>query len=213
MFSGIAARLAGLRARYGEPGREYHGQRHIDILLGLFAEVRPHLLAPDAVEAAIWYHDAIYVPMSADNEIESAALLRADLAGLADPGLIETAAALVLATRLHAIAPGLPPAVAADCAWFLDMDLSILGADAATFAWYDAAIRAEYAAVPEDVWLRCRRRTRRLRGRGCWGRSWRGSGCISRIISTPAAMRKRGPICGGQSGAEAGLRWRAVRRY
>jgi len=152
MFSGIAARLAGLRARYGEPKRAYHGQRHIDILLGLFAEVRPHLLAPDAVEAAIWYHDAIYVPMSADNEIESAALLRADLAGLADPGLIETAAALVLATRLHAIAPGLPPAVAADCAWFLDMDLSILGADVATFAWYDAAIRAEYAAVPEDVW-------------------------------------------------------------
>ena len=24
--------------------------------------------------------------------------------------------------------------------------------DAATFAWYDAAIRVEYAAVPEEVW-------------------------------------------------------------
>ena len=152
MFSGIAARLAGLRARYAEPGRAYHGQRHIDILLGLLAEIRPHLVAPDAVEAAIWYHDAIYVPMSADNEIESAALLRAELAGLADPVLIETAATLVLATRTHAIAPGLPPDVAADCAWFLDMDLSILGAYPDTFAWYDAAIRVEYAAVPEDVW-------------------------------------------------------------
>ncbi len=152
MFSGIDARLAGLRARYAEPGRAYHGQRHIDILLGLFGEIRGHLAAPDAVEAAIWYHDAVYVPMSTDNEIESAALLRADLAGLADPGLIETAAALVLATRFHAIAPGLPPDVAADSAWFLDMDLTILGADEATFAWYDAAIRLEYAAVAEDVW-------------------------------------------------------------
>ena len=152
MFGALEARLAGLRARYAETGRAYHGQRHIDILLGLFGEIRDRLVAPHAVEAAIWYHDAVYVPMSADNEIESAALLRADLAGLADPRLIETAAALILATRTHAVAPGLPPEVAADCAWFLDMDLSILGADAATFAWYDAAIRVEYAAVPEEVW-------------------------------------------------------------
>lgn len=152
MFGLLEARLAGLRARYAEPGRAYHGQRHIDILLGLFGEIRPHLIAPHAVEAAIWYHDAVYVPMSADNEIESAALLRSELAGLADPALIETAAALVLATRSHAVAPGMPPDIAADCAWFLDMDLSILGADGETFAWYDAAIRVEYAAVPEDVW-------------------------------------------------------------
>jgi predicted metal-dependent HD superfamily phosphohydrolase len=66
--------------------------------------------------------------------------------------LIETAAILVLATRIHAIPAGIDPAIAADCAWFLDMDLSILGADPATFAWYDAAIRVEYAAVPDAEW-------------------------------------------------------------
>lgn len=152
MFGAIAQRLAGLRARLADPGRAYHGQRHIDLLLALHAEIRDHLHAPDAVQLAIWYHDAIYVPMSSQNEIESAGLLRAEMAGLADPALIETAAVLVLATRTHEVPQGIAPALAADCAWFLDMDLSILGADAETFAWYDKAIRIEYAGVPEAEW-------------------------------------------------------------
>lgn len=156
MFAALASRLDAVRTRLAGPDRHYHGQRHIDLLLALHAEVRAHLAHPDAVELAIWYHDAIYVPLRPDNELESAALLRADLAGIADPALIERAAVLVLATRTHAVPPGLAPDLAADCAWFLDMDLSILGADHDTFAWYDAAIRREYAEVPDDVW-----RTRR----------------------------------------------------
>ena len=156
MFAAMAARLDGLRARYAEPGRAYHGQRHIDLLLGMFAEIRGFLAAPDAVELAIWYHDAIYVPLSSDNETASAALLRAEMAGLADPALLETAAVLVLATRAHAVPAGIALEVAADCAWFLDMDLAILGAEPDQFAWYDAAIRVEYAVVPEEEWPRRR---------------------------------------------------------
>jgi predicted metal-dependent HD superfamily phosphohydrolase len=156
MFAALAARLAGLRARYAAPGRHYHGQRHIGLLLALHADIHPALAVPDAVELAIWYHDAIYDPTRADNEAESAALLRADMAGLADPALVTRAATLILATQAHRIPPGLAPALAADCAHFLDMDLSILGADPETFAWYDAAIRREYAHIPEDQWRRRR---------------------------------------------------------
>lgn len=152
MFATITHRLSALRTRYADPARAYHGQRHIDLLLALHGEIRAHLHAADAVELAIWYHDAIYVALRPDNETASAALLRADLAGLADPHLIETAATLVLATRTHQVPAGISPALAADCAWFLDMDLAILGADPATFAWYDQAIRIEYAAVPEAEW-------------------------------------------------------------
>ena len=152
MFATVTHRLSALRARYADPSRAYHGQRHIDLLLTLHGEIRAHLHAPDAVELAIWYHDAIYVALRSDNETASAALLRSDLAGLVDPGMIETAATLVLATRTHQVPAGIAPAVAADCAWFLDMDLAILGADPATFAWYDQAIRLEYAAVPEAEW-------------------------------------------------------------
>jgi predicted metal-dependent HD superfamily phosphohydrolase len=152
MLSALTHRFDALRARYAEPTRAYHGQRHIDLLLALHAETRPHLHAPDAVELAIWYHDAIYIPLSPENERASAALLRTDMQGLLDPALIEAAASLVLATRSHEVPPGLAPAIAGDCAWFLDMDLSILGADPETFAWYDAAIRQEYAAVPDAEW-------------------------------------------------------------
>lgn len=152
MFAALAARLDGLRARYAAPDRHYHGQRHIDLLLALHAELRPALSAPDAVELAIWYHDAIYDPRRTDNEAESAALLRTDLQGLADPTLIAHAATLILATHTHHVPPGLAPGLASDCAHFLDMDLSILGADAETFAWYDAAIRREYAHIPEPQW-------------------------------------------------------------
>lgn len=152
MLSALTRRFDALRAGYAEPGRAYHGQRHIDLLLALHAEIRPRLLAPNAVELAIWYHDAIYIPLSAENERASAALLRADMRGLLDPTLIEAAATLVLATRTHEVPAGLAPEIASDCAWFLDMDLSILGADPETFAWYDAAIRQEYAAVPDAEW-------------------------------------------------------------
>ena len=152
MFAALVTRLDGLRARYAARDRHYHGQRHINLLLALLEDIRSSLSSPDAVELAVWYHDAIYDPRRTDNEAESATLLRADLAGLADPALIQAAATLVLATHTHRVPAGLAPALAADCAHFLDMDLSILGADAATFAWYDAAIRREYAHIPEPQW-------------------------------------------------------------
>ena len=156
MFAAIATRLDALRTRYAAPGRHYHGQRHIDLLLALLPDIRPALASPDAVELAIWYHDAIYDPGSTDNEAESAALLRTDLATIAAPQLIAQAATLILATTTHLVPPGLAPPLANDCAHFLDMDLSILGADPETFAWYTAAIRREYARVPEDHWNRRR---------------------------------------------------------
>ncbi len=155
-----------LRARYAEPHRAYHGQRHIDILLGLFADIRAMLHCPEAVELAIWYHDAVYEPLSKDNETASAALLRAELGGLVDPAVLERAHAMVLATRTHALPQGLCGAEASDCAYFLDMDLAILGAEPAIFAWYDAAIRREYRAVPDAEW----RRRRPLVLRGFLGR-------------------------------------------
>src|SRR5262249_34922147 len=40
-----------------------------------------------------------------------------------------------------------------DCALFLDMDLAILGASPETFADYEAAVRREYAWVPQSLWI------------------------------------------------------------
>lgn len=151
-----------LRARYAEPHRAYHGQRHIDLLLAQFCDIRQRLHDPEAVELAIWYHDAIYDPLSKTNEADSAALLLAERHGDTAAATLTRGHALILATANHMLPPGLGPEDAADCAHFLDMDLSILGADPATFAWYTAAIRQEYRAVPEAEWKM--RRPHILRG-------------------------------------------------
>ena len=51
-----------------------------------------------------------------------------------------------MATKTHH--PGAHP----DAPYLIDIDLAILGADPAAFDVYDAAIRKEYAHVPDDAY-------------------------------------------------------------
>jgi predicted metal-dependent HD superfamily phosphohydrolase len=133
-----------LMARYAEPHRAYHTARHLG---ECFAALEPasHLAArPAEVEAAIWFHDAIYDPPSHDNEARSArwaqdALLRAGV-DVAAAGRVH---AMVLATQHTAVSDD------ADTRLLVDVDLSILGAEPARFDEYERQIRFEYAWVPE----------------------------------------------------------------
>ena len=140
-----------LRPLYAAADRHYHGLSHIKALLGLAAEHRAMLADPEAVEAAIWFHDAIYDSRAADNEARSAALARERLSGRTDPARVKRIAAMIEATATHAL-PDLPEQYRADAALFLDMDLSILGAPPEAFDAYEAAVRQEYAWVPEPAW-------------------------------------------------------------
>jgi precorrin-6B C5,15-methyltransferase / cobalt-precorrin-6B C5,C15-methyltransferase len=140
----LDTRLDAIRARYAEPHRHYHATTHLDALLRLFAEIRPLLHDAEAVQLAIFYHDAIYQPDRPDNEAASAALMRADLDGLVEVGTLARAEALILATRQHRIPEGSTVDFAADCALFLDMDISVLGAEVESFDRYEAGIAAEY---------------------------------------------------------------------
>jgi predicted metal-dependent HD superfamily phosphohydrolase len=150
---------AELVARYTEPHRAYHNLAHIADCLEKLDLARPMLRKDeeDAVELALWWHDAVYDARAADNEERSAALFREAAAShrLAAPlaGKVER---LILLTKTHA-----PGADAAEQA-MIDVDLSILGAPPSRFAAYDAAIRREYAHVPEDIWRE--RRARVLAG-------------------------------------------------
>lgn len=147
MFTALSLRLAGLRARYAEPHRAYHTQAHIDVMLAGLAGLSPAMADPAAAELAVWYHDAIYDPARADNESRSAALLQTDLAGLADPALLERAALLVRLTATHAIPADIPPGLAGDAAVFLDLDMAVLGAALAEYDAYERGIAAEYEPV------------------------------------------------------------------
>ena len=147
MFIAIASRLAGLRVRYAEPHRAYHTQAHVDAMLAGLADLGPAIAEPVAAELAAWYHDAIYDPAVSDNEARSAALLRADMAGLADPNLLERAETLVRLTAAHELPVGMPSNLAADAALFLDLDMAVLGASPGEYDAYERGIAAEYEPV------------------------------------------------------------------
>ncbi|HKX42445.1 MAG TPA: N-methyl-D-aspartate receptor NMDAR2C subunit [Burkholderiaceae bacterium] len=139
------ATRARLRARHAQSQRRYHTQAHVDALLHWLALHAALAARRDLVEAAIWFHDAVYDPTRADNEAQSAALARTELAALAWPDdAIARVAALVLATQHHDAARD-----DRDAWLFLDLDLSILGQSATTYRAYAEQIRAEYAFVPE----------------------------------------------------------------
>jgi predicted metal-dependent HD superfamily phosphohydrolase len=142
-----------LASAYAEPTRAYHTAGHIDDCLGELDRHRGLAQSPDLVEAAIWFHDAVYVPGATDNEARSADLARTALAlaGVSSPAT-EGVKQLVLATR-HAMIPREP-----DAQLLCDIDLSILGRSPAEFDTYEQQIRQEYAWVPEALYRRTRAR-------------------------------------------------------
>jgi predicted metal-dependent HD superfamily phosphohydrolase len=150
-FAALGGRLSDgefgrLAAAYAEPHRRYHTAEHIDACLGILDEAFAGDLTVAFVEAALWFHDAVYDTRAKDNEERSAAWARAALgeAGVGERGvgLVESA---VMATKTHVSLQAVDGAV-------IDVDLSILGADEATFDRFDAAIRMEYSWVPEDAY-------------------------------------------------------------
>lgn len=151
MFSLLDARLAGLRLRYAEPHRAYHGQAHVDAMLRGLRDLGGAVGSPAAVELAVWYHDAIYDPAARDNEARSAALLQAEMARIADPVLVEAAVLMVRLTAGHALTPEVSDGLRQDCALFLDLDLAVLGAEAAAYDAYEAGIAREFAPVHGTV--------------------------------------------------------------
>jgi predicted metal-dependent HD superfamily phosphohydrolase len=148
---------ADLASAYQAPGRHYHDLRHIEALLAYAAACSELFADRDAVEAAIWFHDAVYDTRRHDNEEMSAVLAETRLAGTAEAGRIARIAAMIRATAGHLCPDFENPAHRSDCALFLDMDLAILGSPAAEFDAYDAAVRREYAWVPEPQWRHGRR--------------------------------------------------------
>ena len=142
---------------YAAPDRHYHGLRHIEALLRLADACADATADRDAVEAAIWFHDAIYDPRRHDNEERSADLAVVRLTGTAAQNRVARIAAMIRATAGHAMPDFADAAAGRDCALFLDMDLAILGSPAADFDAYEAAVRREYDWVTEPQWKLGRR--------------------------------------------------------
>ena len=68
------------------------------------------------------------------------------MTGLAATTLLERAETLVRLTATHDLPNGIPSALAADAALFLDLDVAVLGSSPAEYA-YERGIAAEYEPV------------------------------------------------------------------
>jgi predicted metal-dependent HD superfamily phosphohydrolase len=150
LSDGMRSRLIAI---YSGGDRHYHDLRHIKTLLALAEEHAREITDNEAVEAAIWFHDAVYDTRKADNEAQSAKLATQLLAGVAAGERLEFIAAMIQASAKHRVPVSMQAPAADDCALFLDMDLAILGGPAEEFAAYEEAVRREYDWVPEKEWL------------------------------------------------------------
>jgi len=137
--------FAELERLYGGSDRHYHGTQHILACLAHLDHLHDLAHEPAQVELALWLHDAIYDTHRQDNEAASAALARQWLteAGLNQQG--DALQELIMATCHQA------GGLAGDAALVADIDLSILASAPSVYAEYQAAVRHEYAWVPEAL--------------------------------------------------------------
>ncbi|MFI7249881.1 metal-dependent phosphohydrolase [Micromonospora chalcea] len=144
-----AADRAGARllAGWREPHRRYHDEAHLRAVLDVVDAYAGLARDADLVRLAAWCHDAVYDPRAAGDANERAS---ADLGGelLAAAGVpaatVTGVRRLVLLTAGHAAGPDDP-----DGALLCDADLAVLAAPPERYDRYAAAIRAEYAHVPD----------------------------------------------------------------
>lgn len=135
-----------LLGRWAEPHRHYHTLDHLLAVLARTIELTAHATDPDAVALAAWFHDAVYRPDRSENEERSARLAERALpeAGV-DPARTAEVARLVRLTVTHDPADG-----DRNGDVLCDADLAVLAGDPAAYAAYAAAVREEYAFVPDE---------------------------------------------------------------
>jgi predicted metal-dependent HD superfamily phosphohydrolase len=139
-----------LITRYSEPHRRYHTTKHLLHVLTMIDQ-----LADDhdifLVRLAAWFHDAVYaIPAGqVSNEEASARLALRELSrvGLEQEDLNQIAR-LVRLTETHVPGPRDP-----EGELLCDADLAILASDPSDYADYVAAVREEYAQLPEEGFL------------------------------------------------------------
>lgn len=166
-----------LMVAYTESGRHYHTTEHVSACLLHLDECVSNLDFPREVEIALWFHDAVYKPLSSNNEKESANWAASFLsASGATDEEADRVHRLIMVTKHDA------PIQTQDESALVDIDLSILGADPATYDIFEKGIRKEYKLVPAFIYRK--KRAEVLRGFLARPRIYT-SGCF------PAAMERQ----------------------
>ncbi len=141
-----------LVSNYNQRHRHYHNQDHIKATLRHLDESKHLANDPNAIEIALWFHDAVYKPFSSSNELDSAnwayKFLREQQAGEEFCSLVRS---LIMVT-LHDSLPN-----ENDEKLMVDIDLSILGSKRETYAKFETWIRKEYKLIPKFLFKKKRK--------------------------------------------------------
>ncbi len=133
---------------YTGADRHYHDIGHVAAMLALLDQHAPAHVDKLPIRWAILYHDVVYDARRSDNEAASADIMERDLAALGvSRGVRERVADLILATR-HGESVAQDEAMAL----LVDIDLAVLASGAEAYDGYAAAIRREYAHVPQEAY-------------------------------------------------------------
>ena len=145
----LAAAGEYLLTRWLEPQRQYHTVAHLTAVLDVVDRYAGLAPGADRVRIAAWLHDAVYDPRALGdaNERDSAEFAAGLLTTLGAPEEVAVEVArLVGLTAGHATSDDDP-----DGELLCDADLAVLAGEPEDYAAYTAAIRREYAHVPDDA--------------------------------------------------------------
>jgi predicted metal-dependent HD superfamily phosphohydrolase len=134
-----------LWCRYREPHRIYHRCTHLEHCFQQLDLAYTLIQDPDAVEMALWFHDAIYIPGSSKNEKESAELFVRAVGDHFRPSFIRKVYGLIIATTHKELAQE------SDNQFVTDIDLSSFGVDWGEFQRDTKAVRKEQADSSDAV--------------------------------------------------------------
>ena len=142
--TGAGAVFDELDTLYREPHRRYHTAAHIEHCLRQFDFAADRMDEPDAVEMALWFHDAIYDVPGKENELRSAELFAARADGRGSEQFRSEVHRLIMATT-HLD----PPPATLDESFIVDIDLSSFGLPWEEFLRDSRAVRAELLHVSD----------------------------------------------------------------
>ncbi len=134
-----------LVAAYTSPERFYHNLEHIGEMFRVVERLSATIEDPNALQMAVWFHDAVYDSRAKDNEHRSGELA-VDLLG---PIGVPASAIDRIVRMIWATSHAADPPADRDTRVLLDTDLAILGASEERYARYATDIRKEYAWVPD----------------------------------------------------------------
>jgi predicted metal-dependent HD superfamily phosphohydrolase len=130
---------------YSEPHRHYHGWRHVTHCLEQFDLAASLMQDPNAVEMALWFHDAVFQPGARENERQSADLFVLRASGQFSDVLVGKVRDFILWTT-H-----VEPPRNRDGCFVVDIDLSGLGSSWEKFLRDSKRIRKESKDVPDQI--------------------------------------------------------------